>query len=240
MGAIYRNAGAPSAGTSQVWTITIGGTPTGGTFKLSLDGLITGAITWSSTNNTLVANVDAALEALGNIGTGNVTTAVGTMTAGVGTLTVTATGALVKMLMSNLGVAANNLTGTDPTVEVAITTPGVDATKRGAAKGALLLDTTNGIYYVNTGTAYAPTWTSLSGNSPELNTLAAAIPTAAVADIGALTVGSDIAAFTDPPSAAEMALLRTFVNANKADIATIRTKVNALLAELRTAGIITP
>jgi hypothetical protein len=41
------------------------------------------------------------------------------------------------------------------------------------------------------------------------------VPTAA-------TVGADIAAFTDPPSAAEMALLRTFVNALKADQAALR------------------
>lgn len=38
----------------------------------------------------------------------------------------------------------------------------------------------------------------------------------------AATVGADIAAFTDPPSAAEMALLRTFVNALKADAAAVR------------------
>jgi hypothetical protein len=38
----------------------------------------------------------------------------------------------------------------------------------------------------------------------------------------AVTVGADIAAFTDPPSAAEMALLRTFVNALKADAAAVR------------------
>lgn len=38
----------------------------------------------------------------------------------------------------------------------------------------------------------------------------------------AVTVGADIAAFTDPPSAAEMALLRTFVNALKVDAAAIR------------------
>lgn len=40
-----------------------------------------------------------------------------------------------------------------------------------------------------------------------------------------VTVGADIAAFTDPPSAAEMALLRTFVNALKADAVEIRSKI---------------
>jgi hypothetical protein len=41
----------------------------------------------------------------------------------------------------------------------------------------------------------------------------------------AVTVGTDIAAFTDPPSAAEMATLRTFVNALKADHGTLRSEV---------------
>lgn len=63
-----------------------------------------------------------------------------------------------------------------------------------------------------------------------------AVKAAAVADLGAATVGSNIAAFTDPPSAAEMALLRTFVNALKADAAADRVKINDLLAKLRTGG----
>lgn len=45
-----------------------------------------------------------------------------------------------------------------------------------------------------------------------------------------LTVGSAIGAFTDPPSAGEMAALRTFVNALKTDAAAVK-------AVLNTAGI---
>jgi hypothetical protein len=41
----------------------------------------------------------------------------------------------------------------------------------------------------------------------------------------AATVGADIAAFTDPPTAGEMATLRTFVNALKADVGTLRGEV---------------
>jgi hypothetical protein len=155
------SAGAPSAGTDEVQTITIGGTPTGGSFKLKFKSFTTAAISWSATNNTLVANIDAALEALPNIGTGGTTTAVGTMTAGVGTITVTFAGALGKKAVPTMSVASNDLTGTAPTVAIAETTPGVDASGRGAAKGALLTDTTNGIVYVNTGTATAPTWTKV-------------------------------------------------------------------------------
>lgn len=155
------NAGAPGAGTDEVQTITFGGTPTGGTFKLKFGSFVTAAISWSATNNTLRDNVDAALEALPNIGAGNVTTAVGTMTAGIGDLTVTFAGTLAKKAVGLISVANNDLTGTAPTIAVVETTPGVNATHRGAPKGAVLTDTTNGIAYVNTGTAASPTWTKI-------------------------------------------------------------------------------
>lgn len=153
------NAGAPVAGTDEVQTITFGGTPTGGTFQLTFMGQTTAAIAWSATNATLVANIDAALEALGGIGASGVTTAVGTMTAGIGTITVTFVGALGKKAWSVMTVASNVLTGTAPTIAVARTTPGVDATFRGAAIGAMVVDSTTGKWYSNTGTAQAPTWT---------------------------------------------------------------------------------
>jgi hypothetical protein len=157
------SAGAPSAGTDEVWTLTIDAT--GGTFKLAHNGFTTAAISWSATNGTLVSNVDTALEALASIGTGGVTTAVGTMTAGVGTLTLTAAGNLGKSAsFGTLSVATNSLTGT-ATLSVAKTTPGVDATGRGASKGATLTDVTNGIAYINTGTAIAPTWTKVGTQS---------------------------------------------------------------------------
>lgn len=159
-GSEYEVAGAPVAGTSEVQTLTIGGSPTTGTFKLAFDGYTTAAITWSATNNTLRDNVDAALEALPNIGTGGVTTAVGTMTAGVGTLTITFAGNLAKKVVPTITVANNSLDGSG-TVAVAETTPGVDVTARGAKIGATLADTTNGILYINTGTAISPTWTKV-------------------------------------------------------------------------------
>jgi len=153
------SAGAPSNGTTEVQTITIGGTPTGGTFKLTFEGFTTAAITWSATNSTLLANIDAALEALPNIGTGGVVTAAGTLTAGIGTITVTFSGGnLSAKAVGTMSVADNSLTGTAPTVAVAKTTPGVDSTFRGAPGGALALDITNNKVYVNTGTALAPTW----------------------------------------------------------------------------------
>lgn len=158
----YYTAGAPTAGTDEVQTLTIDAT--GGTFRLRYDGFETADISWSATNNTLRDNVDAALEALPNIGTGGVTTAVGTMTAGVGTLTITFAGALAKKAVPTITVGNNSLTGT-ATLSVAETTPGVDASGRGAGKGALLIDETNGKAYINTGTPPTPTWTVVGSQS---------------------------------------------------------------------------
>jgi hypothetical protein len=157
----YSSAGAPANGTSEVQTLTIGGTPTGGTFTLAFDGFTTAPITWSATNATLIANIDTALEALPNIGTNGVTTAAGTVTAGIGTITITFAANLAALAVPTITVVANNLTGTAPTLAVAETTPGVTATGRGAPTGAGLIDTTNGIQYINTGTALAPTWTKV-------------------------------------------------------------------------------
>ncbi len=158
----YMNAGAPSAGTDEVQTLTIGGTPTGGTFKLAFDGHTTAAMTWVGDDDAaLIAAVDAALEALANIGTGGVTCAAGTLTSGIGTVTITFGGNLTKLAVPTITVAENSLEGTSPTLAVAETTPGVTATARGARKGATLNDTTNGILYINTGTALAPTWTKV-------------------------------------------------------------------------------
>lgn len=164
IGAPLTSAGAPSAGTDEVQTLTFGGTWQGGdTFKLMFEGLLTGAIAWSATNATLVANIDAALEALANIGTSGVTTAVGSMTSGIGTITVTFGGNRGKQAVSTMSVASN--TSAAGTLGVTETTPGVDATGRGAVKGASLTDTTNGVAYINTGTALAPTWTKVGTQS---------------------------------------------------------------------------
>jgi hypothetical protein len=161
----FENAGVPGAGTSEVQTLTIGGTPDGGSFKLKYDGFITSAINWTAVDNTLVAAIDAALEALPNIGASGVTVAAGTLTSGIGTVTITFGGDLAKLAVNTITVHANNLTGTSPTLAVAETTPGVTASFRGCKKGALVTDTTNGKLYINTGTALAPTWTVVGSQS---------------------------------------------------------------------------
>lgn len=161
----WTSAGAPTAGVNEIQTLTIGGTPTGGTFTLAFDGQITAAITWSATNATLVANIDAALEALVNIGTGGVTTATGTITAGIGTITITFTGNNAASAVNTITVANNSLTGTSPTLAVAETTAGVTPSGKGAPIGGEIRDVTNGKLYINTGTAIAPTWTVVGTQS---------------------------------------------------------------------------
>lgn len=155
---LLQSAGVPGAGTDCIQTITIGGTPTGGTFRLSYEGFWTAAITWTATDATLVSNIDAALALLPSVASAsNVTTAAGTVTSGIGTITVTFVAALGKRVCPVMGVSSA-LTGTAPTLACAITTAGVGAFGRGNPKGALAIDTTNGKLYQNSGTDTAPTW----------------------------------------------------------------------------------
>lgn len=219
---IVINAGAPSSGTDEIQTLTIGGTPTGGTFKLRFSGYTTGSITWSATNATLISNIDTALQALANIDT--VTTAELSLTAGIGTINVTFTGENAKLNVAAMTIATNALTGTAPTLAITTPTSGVTSTYRGAAKGILLVDTTNATLYQNTGTGVQTAW---SGPVE----LGLALPSAAVADLSALTSAQLTGG--ESPTEAEHNALQT-------DVAAIRTKLNDLLAKLRTGGVVTP
>lgn len=151
----YRGtAGAPVAGTNEVQTVATTGTPTGGTFRLRFKGQVTAPIAF----NAAAAAIISALEALATVGAGNVAGGGGPLPTGV---TVTFQNALGRLAVPLLVLHENLLTGgTTPTVTIAETTPGVTASHRGAAKGALLIDETNGTIYQNTGTPTAPTWTA--------------------------------------------------------------------------------
>lgn len=159
---VYSSAGAPGAGTNEVQTLTIGGTPTGGSFKLSFKGWVTAAINWNATNATLLAAINTALQALPTVGASGVVATAGTLTAGIGTVLLTFSGGAVqKRAQPNIAVAANNLTGTSPTLAVAETTPGVDAAGLGAPAGASLIRADTGARYQNLGTPQAPNWSAL-------------------------------------------------------------------------------
>lgn len=113
-------------GVSEVQTVTITGTPTGGTFTLTWNGQTTAAIAYNAT----AAAVQTALEALSNIGVGDVAVTGGP---GPGTAyTVTFRGALSDQDVAALTATASLTGGTTPGVTIATTTAGaVDADEVG-------------------------------------------------------------------------------------------------------------
>lgn len=114
----------PGTGTAvnEVQTITITGTPTGGSFRLVFGGKMTAAIAY----NASAAAVQAALEALDNIGSGQVTCAGGALP---GTaVTVTFTGTLAGRNVPMLLTASVALTGgSSPAIAITETTAGKPA-----------------------------------------------------------------------------------------------------------------
>jgi len=151
--------GAPGAGTANITTITINGSPDGGTWRLTYQGVRTSAMA----NNISLANCLAALVALPGIGAGMV---VVTGTPGTSYVItwqhVGARGALTiaaaDMLLTNTGT----LTAAPGIVNG---TPGVDPTPKGVIEGGLVQDITNGYLYINTGTVTDPTWTKVGAQS---------------------------------------------------------------------------
>lgn len=155
-------ASVPVSGTSAVQTLTFSGTITGGTFALDFDGHVTSDITWVGDDDAaLVAAIDAALEALPNIGAGDVTCADSTLTDGIGDVTITFGGNLKNLAVPLITVDDDSLTGEDAAVDVAETTAGVTATARNASANDTLLCSADGKAYVNNGAALAPVWVSL-------------------------------------------------------------------------------
>lgn len=104
--------------TNEVQTVTITGTPTGGTFTLTYDGQTTAGIAF----NANAAAVQTALEAISTIGIGNVLVAGGP---GPGTAwTATFQGLFAGIDASTMTASSTGLTGgTTPTVAVTTTTP---------------------------------------------------------------------------------------------------------------------
>ena len=150
-------AGAPSAGTDEVQTLTITGTPTGGTFKLSFEGYTTAAIAY----NAAAAAVQSALRLLPPLAGAS-----GDVACGGGALpgtpvTMTFQFDRGRQAVSLVTVVEAAFTGgTAPAAAVVETTPGVDATYRGMPKETILRRTSNGVLYVQTSAnVNAPTWT---------------------------------------------------------------------------------
>jgi hypothetical protein len=66
---------------------------------------------------------------------------------------------MIQQTFPLIVLASNSLTG-GGNVVIARSQTGVQTTYRGAMKGALLIDTTNGALYQNTTAPEVPTWTS--------------------------------------------------------------------------------
>lgn len=130
------------AGTDEVQTLTITGTPTGGTFTMTYSGQTTAGIAY----NANAATVQAALEALSNIGAGDVVCTGGDLP---GTpVVVTFRQALGRTNVALMTADGASLTGgTTPAAAVALTTAGVDAevTVSGSAGGPYTVTFVNGL-----------------------------------------------------------------------------------------------
>lgn len=114
-----QGAPVPAAGTDEVQTVTVTGTPAGGTFTLTFNSQTTAAIPY----NAIASAVQSALEALSNIAPGDVTCAGGPLP---GTpVTVTFGGGAYDGADVPQMTAAGSFTGgTSPAVAVTTTTPG--------------------------------------------------------------------------------------------------------------------
>ena len=147
------NAGAPTAAVNEVQTLTLSAVPASGTFRVAFEGQRTGLLAF----NISAVDMQTALRALSTIGANGVTVGlvgqVYTVTFGGGNMA----GLALPLLsiedntVKDAGLAA-------VTITPAQTVAGVTATGRGAAPGALLIDTTTKKLYINGGTALVPVW----------------------------------------------------------------------------------
>lgn len=116
----YSDEAPTAAAVNEVQTVTISGTPTGGTFTLSFQGATTATIAYNAASSA----VQSALQALSTIGSGNATVS---GSAG-GPYTVTFVSGLGGQDVALLTANASALTGgSSPSVGVVETTPGEPA-----------------------------------------------------------------------------------------------------------------
>lgn len=107
---------------NAVQTITITGTPTGGSFTLTFNGQTTAAIAY----NASAAAVATALQALSNIGSSNQITVAGGALPGTA-VTVSFKGLLANQPLATMTAVSSLTGGTSPAVTVATTTTGQTA-----------------------------------------------------------------------------------------------------------------
>lgn len=115
---VFSAASAVLGGVNEQQTVTVTGAPTGGTFTLTYNGATTAPIAFGAS----AATVQAALELLPNIGSGQVSAAGGALP---GTpVVVTFTGQLGKQNVNQMTAAHAFTGGTTPAIAVTTTTAG--------------------------------------------------------------------------------------------------------------------
>jgi hypothetical protein len=116
--AVLLASAAALGGANEQQTVTVTGTPTGGTFTLTLNGATTANIAF----NAAAAAVQTALEALPNIGPGNVAVSGGALP---GTpVVVTFQNQLGRQNVNQMTAAHAFTGGTTPAIAITTTTPG--------------------------------------------------------------------------------------------------------------------
>jgi hypothetical protein len=172
---VYRTGTAPTptgTGVNEVQTITITGTPTGGTFSLTFGGQTTPALAYNATS----AAVQTALQALSSIGAGNATVS---GSAG-GPYTVTFVSGLGNTNVAQIVAVGSFTGGTSPAITVATTT--------GGASGQLIsiTDDTTGLRDVR-----ALTFDIITGAGASQNHLRFYCPTAEATNVASINYGFD-------------------------------------------------
>lgn len=154
-----KNAGVPVNGVDEVQRLA--GTAATGQFKATFVNPLSGLSRQTADLPVLATagQVQTALLALDNMPAAGVAATGGPL----GTANVDLT---FQNDLSGLNIAQLTIqNGTTPpaggTITPSTVTPGVEGTKRGAAKASLLSDTTNALLYQNSGTAQKPTWTKV-------------------------------------------------------------------------------
>jgi hypothetical protein len=87
---------------NEIQTLRFVGSPTGGTFQISVQGLVTEAISWNSDNTILAASIKTALD--NKFGNSTVTVS------GTNTFTITFLGDLQNKALSNMALSNNQIT----------------------------------------------------------------------------------------------------------------------------------
>ncbi len=157
--------GTPADGVTEVQLLTPTPTISGGYFTLTFDSVTTAHITWDAT----IAEIQAALEALSNIGTGNIVCTgddpdpdLATQLSDGGVITMTFAGTMAGLPQVEMIADATNLTGMGHALAVTTDTGGVRGNYRGAGIGAILADELNAYLFINVGTGNVPQWVDYS------------------------------------------------------------------------------